>query len=117
MYTSTAIVSTHLDGFKYCYLTPIILFNINHWFADNKVVTSIAIQHYSFICILLNGSIYSYVIQMIQFRQRVKEFQILLFNTNISIQYYSFVCTQLNGSKYCNVSLTIQLNSNLFTYS
>ena len=55
---------------------------------------------------------------IIQFRHTVKEYQVLLFNTNNSIKYYSFVCTQLNGSKYCDVSLTIQLNINhLFTYS
>ena len=32
-HTSNAIVSTQLNGFKYCYLTLIILFNINHLFA------------------------------------------------------------------------------------
>ena len=41
MLTSIVIVSTQLNGFKYCY--QIILFNINHYFADNEVVTSIAI--------------------------------------------------------------------------
>ena len=41
--TSTAIVSTWLNGFNNCYLTVIILFNINHLFAASEVVTSIAI--------------------------------------------------------------------------
>ena len=51
-------------------------------------------------------------------RHTVKEFQVLLINTDNSIQHYSFISTQLNGSKYCYVSLTIQLNrSHLFTYS
>ena len=43
LHTSIAIISTQLNGFKYCYLTLIILFNINHLFAQSKVVTSIAI--------------------------------------------------------------------------
>ena len=47
---------------------------------------------------------------MIQFRLTVKEFQVLLINTNDAIQHYSFVCTQLNDSNYCYVSLAIQLN-------
>ena len=52
------------------------------------------------------------------FRHTVKEFQVLLFNTNNSIQKYSFVCTQLNDSKYYYLSLTIQLNiSHLFKHS
>ena len=33
----------HLDVFKYCYVTLIILFNINHLFAYIEVVKSIAI--------------------------------------------------------------------------
>ena len=39
-----AILSTQLDGFNYCYLTLIILFNIDHLFADSEVVTSIAVK-------------------------------------------------------------------------
>ena len=42
LHTSIAIVSTQLNGFNYCYLTPIILFNINYLFAHSKLVTSIA---------------------------------------------------------------------------
>ena len=45
-----AIVSTQLNGLNYCYQALIILFNINHLFAHNEVVTNIAIAHYSFIC-------------------------------------------------------------------
>ena len=37
--TRIAIVSTKLHGFNYCYLTLIILFNIDHLFALSKVVT------------------------------------------------------------------------------
>ena len=37
------IISTQLYGFKYCYLTLKILFNINHFFADSEEVTGIAI--------------------------------------------------------------------------
>ena len=39
-----------LNGFNYCYLTLIILFDINHFFAHSEVVTSIAIKHFSLIC-------------------------------------------------------------------
>ena len=45
--TGIAVV-LQLDGFKYCYQTLIILFNINHLFARNEVVTSIAIYHWLF---------------------------------------------------------------------
>ena len=38
-----AIVSTQLNVFKYCYLTLIILFNINYLFVYCEVLTSIAI--------------------------------------------------------------------------
>ena len=48
---------------------------------------------------------------------KIKEFQVLLINTNNSIQHYSFVSTQLNSFKVCYVSLTIQLNiCHLFTH-
>ena len=40
-----AMISTQLNGFNYCYLTLIIIFNINHLFADSEVVLSIDIQH------------------------------------------------------------------------
>ena len=43
LHTSVAIVSTQLNGFNYCYLSLTIIFNINHLFAYNEVVTSIAI--------------------------------------------------------------------------
>ena len=36
-------VSAQLDGFNYSYLRLINLFDINHLFADRKVLTSIAI--------------------------------------------------------------------------
>ena len=43
LHTRIAIVSTQLDGFKYCYLTLIIQFIIYHLFADSEVVTTIVI--------------------------------------------------------------------------
>ena len=43
LHTSNAIVSTQLNGFNNYYLTLIILFNINHLFANTEVVTGIAI--------------------------------------------------------------------------
>ena len=43
LHTSIDIVSTQLNGLNYCYLTWLILFNINHLFADSEVVTSITI--------------------------------------------------------------------------
>ena len=42
LHTSIAIVSTQLNSFNYCFLELIILCNINHLFADSKVITSIA---------------------------------------------------------------------------
>ena len=43
LHTSIVIASTQLKGFKYCYLSLIILFDINHLFADSEVVSSITI--------------------------------------------------------------------------
>ena len=45
---SIAIVSTQLNGFSYCYLALIILFNIIHLFADSGMVTSIVIYRLQF---------------------------------------------------------------------
>ena len=53
---SIGIASTQLNGFNYCSLKIIILFNINQLFADNEVAillqftTCYSIKHYSFIC-------------------------------------------------------------------
>ena len=55
-------------------------------------------------------------LQIIQFRQTVKELHVLIFNTKNSLQNYSFVRSQLNGYKNCYVSL-IQFDSHLFTDS
>ena len=43
LHTSITIVSKQLSVFNYCYLTLIILFNINNSFAHSEVVASIAI--------------------------------------------------------------------------
>ena len=43
LHTSIAIVSIQFNGFNYCYLTLVILFDINHLFAHREVVASIAI--------------------------------------------------------------------------
>ena len=43
LHTSTAIVFTQLNGFKYRYLTLIILLYINNLFTNSNMVTSIAI--------------------------------------------------------------------------
>ena len=40
---SYAVVSININGFNYCYQTLLILFTVNHLFADSEVVTSIAI--------------------------------------------------------------------------
>ena len=41
--TIIGIVSSQLNGFNYFYLTPTILFNINHLFVESYVVTAITI--------------------------------------------------------------------------
>ena len=43
LYTGIAIVSTQLNGFTYCYLTLIIILNINNFFAHSEMITCIAI--------------------------------------------------------------------------
>ena len=60
MHTIIAIVYTQLNGFKYCYLTLIILFNIDHLFAYSEVAKNNAIQHYSHICTQSKGFKYCY---------------------------------------------------------
>ena len=49
-YTSIAIVSPQLNGFNYCNVKQMTLFNINPLFALSEVVTSVPFQYYSFIC-------------------------------------------------------------------
>ena len=71
LHTGIAIVSVQVNSFNHCFLTLIILFNINHLFGHSEVLTSIAsphysIQHYSFVFIQLNGSKYCYVPLTIQ---------------------------------------------------
>ena len=51
LHTSSAIVSTQLNGFNNGYLTLIILLNINHLFVYSEVVTSI--NYYLFYSTLL----------------------------------------------------------------
>ena len=54
---SIAIVCIQLNDFKYCNLTPMILFSTNHFFAYSEVLSSIAYMN-SFICTQLKGSYY-----------------------------------------------------------
>ena len=44
-HNSIAFDSTQLNGFNYCDITFIILFNINRLIAHKEVVTSIVIWH------------------------------------------------------------------------
>ena len=52
------------NDFKYCYLTKIILFNINHLFAQSKVTSSI-VHTNSLIYTHLNDSKYCYLTRII----------------------------------------------------
>ena len=54
LHTSIAVVYIWLNSFSYCYLTLIILFNINRLYAHSKRVTGIAIYHQSFVYPQLN---------------------------------------------------------------
>ena len=47
----------------------------------------------SFICTQLNGFKHHYIKLTIQFKHKIKDFQVLLFNTNNSIEYYLFIST------------------------
>ena len=72
------------------------------------------IQHYSFICILSNGSKYCYVIPIIQLRQTLKSFKYCY--VLLTIQSISHLFTQLIGQIV--LFLTIQFNiSYLFVHS
>ena len=62
----------------------------------------------SFICTQLNVFRHWYVTLTIQFRYTVKEYQVLIINSNTSIHHYSFVSTQL---KLFQVLLCITNNS------
>ena len=64
MILSITIVCTQLNGFKYFYLTLIILFNINHLFAHTDVVSSIANTN-SFICTQFSHFECYYLVQII----------------------------------------------------
>ena len=78
--------------FEYCYLALMILFYIDHLFADTEIVT-IAIQP-----LLLHWTLFIHLCTVKWFQvflcntnNSIKEFQVLLFNTNYSIQHYSFI--------------------------
>ena len=96
LHMSIAIISTKLNGCNYFYLTPIIVFSINHLFTHRVEWLQVllfktnSIQHNSLICKQLNSSKNYYVIPIIQFRHSVKEFQVLLFNTTNSIISHLF---------------------------
>ena len=119
LHTSIAFVSMQLNGFNYCRLTLMILFDFNLvcWhllqvllFNSNYSISTRFIRFHT-----INGSKYYYVIPLIQFWHTVKEFQVLLFNPSYSIQHYSLVSAHLNNFKYCYVSRTFQLNSHFWT--
>ena len=59
-------VSTQINGFKYFYLSLIILFNINHLFGNSEGVSIIVLTN-SFICTHLNGFNYFYLSLIILF--------------------------------------------------
>ena len=99
----SCIVSTQLNGCSYCYLTPIIRFNVDHllhtgkWLQDLLFNTNYSIYYYPSIC-------------------TVKSFQVLLYITNNSIKHNSFVYSQLNDQTV--LFQTIQFSiSHLFTLS
>ena len=101
-HSNIAIVFTHLNGYKYCYLTLFISFNTIH--------------------ALGNSCKYYNVIPIIPFRQPVKEFQVLLLLISLrtdnwfkllcitknSIKHQSFVYTLLNNQTV--LFLTIHFN-------
>ena len=65
---SITIVSSLLNGFDYCDLTRIFLFDINYLLAHSEVIldTKYSIQHYSFTCTQSDGSKRCYVIPKIK---------------------------------------------------
>ena len=68
----------------------------------------------SFISTQLNGFKHHYLKLTTQFRNTVKEFQVLLINTNNSIQHYSFVNTQLQ-ELLCITNNSIKHQSFVYT--
>ena len=102
LHTCIAIVSTKLNGFNYCNLTLIFLYDINHVFTQSS------------------GLKYYYLTLIIQFNtihlHTFKWFQVLLCITNHSIKHQSFVYTQFYSQTV--LFLTIQFNiSHLFAHS
>ena len=78
--------------------------------------TNNSIQYYWFIYVRSNGYKYCYVIQIIQFRHIVKDFQVFQFNTNSFLQNHSFVNSK-KGFKYCYITMIILFDINhLFTH-
>ena len=100
LHTGTVIVFTQLNSFNYCYLSLIILFNIDHLFADSEVVTSIAIKHLKFYS--------TFLIRL----HAVKWFLVLLYIINNSIKRQPFVYSQLKDQPLR--FLTIQFSISYF---
>ena len=65
-HTSITIASPQLNGFNYCYLRLIILFNINHLFVHSEVVTSIPMS-YQYFYLDSHSFKYCYLILIILF--------------------------------------------------
>ena len=127
-----SLICTQWSGYEYYYSTlfidlhtvkwlRILLFKSIHWFALNKVVRSITIQHYSLICTQWSCYEYYYLIQFIVLHT-VKWLRVLLFNTihwfahsemvtSITIQHYSLICTQWRGYEYYYSTLFIDLQT------
>ena len=100
--TIIAIVSTQLNCFNYCNLTPIILFNCNHLFSrqwNGLQFNTNFIEHKSIIC-----TQYCYVVPIFQLRYTVKKFQVLLCITNNSIKQQSLFRVKWSTSSISNNS-------------
>ena len=66
LHTSIAIVGAQLNGFKYFYITLIVLSNINSLVARNELVQNIAHTN-SFTCTQLNVCKYFYQTTIVLF--------------------------------------------------
>ena len=91
----SSFVCTELNGFKYFYLTVIILSNINDLFVLSEVVSS-AVRINSLICMQLNCFKFCNLTLMII----ILYYIIYYYN---SIQHNLFFCTPSIGFKYCYV--------------
>ena len=105
----SSFLCTQLNGFKYFYLSRIILFIINHLFAHRFQVLLWNSNNFSSVifCTHWNGYTYDLLVNSLLVISFLIELKLISLYPSIAM-----ISTQLNGFNYCYLILIIQFNTN-----